>query len=126
MTNQENSNQNQDDLQFGNLIVMRSMEHENHLSFIYDIDGDELKVLQVTRHQSGDQNESIQIQPEDNTERGDVKKIESCSCGQNGRNPQTDYIMGNTFWIGVYPGMTHSMLDYIISTMDQFIQSIGA
>ena len=25
----------------------------------------------------------------------------------------TDYIMNNTFWIGVYPGMTNPMLDYM-------------
>ena len=25
----------------------------------------------------------------------------------------TDFIMGNTFWVGVYPGMTDEMIDYI-------------
>ena len=29
----------------------------------------------------------------------------------------TDYIMNNTFWIGVYPGMTDSMLDYMAETI---------
>ena len=25
----------------------------------------------------------------------------------------TDYIMNNTFWVGVYPGMTDAMIDYM-------------
>ena len=25
----------------------------------------------------------------------------------------TDFIMGNTFWVGVYPGMTDAMIDYM-------------
>ena len=29
----------------------------------------------------------------------------------------TNYIMNNTFWIGVYPGMTDSMLDYMAETV---------
>jgi CDP-6-deoxy-D-xylo-4-hexulose-3-dehydrase len=32
---------------------------------------------------------------------------------------QTDVVMGNTFWIGVYPGLTDEMIDYVI-------ESIGA
>lgn len=30
---------------------------------------------------------------------------------------QTDFIMQNTFWIGVYPGMTDDMLDYMSSVI---------
>lgn len=30
---------------------------------------------------------------------------------------QTDFIMQNTFWIGVYPGMTDEMLDYMSSSI---------
>ena len=25
----------------------------------------------------------------------------------------TDFIMNNTFWVGVYPGMTDAMIDYM-------------
>ena len=25
----------------------------------------------------------------------------------------TDYVMNNTFWVGVYPGMTDEMIDYM-------------
>jgi CDP-6-deoxy-D-xylo-4-hexulose-3-dehydrase len=28
--------------------------------------------------------------------------------------PNTDYVMNNVFWIGVYPGLTAEMLDYIV------------
>lgn len=33
----------------------------------------------------------------------------------------TDYIMANTLWIGVYPGMTDAMLDYMVSTIREFV-----
>lgn len=33
----------------------------------------------------------------------------------------TDFILNNTFWIGVYPGMTEEMLQYMISTIKKFI-----
>ena len=36
---------------------------------------------------------------------------------QIGELPNTDYIMNNVFWIGVYPGLTPEMITYII---DQF------
>ncbi len=32
----------------------------------------------------------------------------------------TDQIMRDTFWIGVYPGMTDDMLAYMISTIREF------
>lgn len=33
----------------------------------------------------------------------------------------TDFVMNNTLWIGVYPGMTHEMLDYMIATIKEFV-----
>ena len=36
---------------------------------------------------------------------------------------QTDFIMNNTFWIGVYPGMTDDMLQYMISSIKEFVNS---
>ena len=33
----------------------------------------------------------------------------------------TDFIMNNTFWIGVYPGMTKEMLQYMIDSIKEFI-----
>jgi len=29
----------------------------------------------------------------------------------------TDFIMNNSFWVGVYPGMTHEMLDYMAESL---------
>lgn len=33
----------------------------------------------------------------------------------------TDFIMNNTFWIGVYPGLTDEMIDYILRKFDEFL-----
>jgi len=32
----------------------------------------------------------------------------------------TDIIMNNTFWVGIYPGLTEEMLDYTAQTIGQF------
>ncbi len=32
----------------------------------------------------------------------------------------TDYVMNSVFWVGVYPGLTPPMLDYIAETMTEF------
>lgn len=34
-----------------------------------------------------------------------------------------DFIMRNTFWIGVHPGITDDMIKYIVSKFDEFINS---
>lgn len=34
----------------------------------------------------------------------------------------TEIILNNTFWIGVYPGLTDDMLEYIINTIHAFFQ----
>ena len=34
----------------------------------------------------------------------------------------TDFIMNNTFWIGVYPGMTDEMIDYMAETIQNAVQ----
>ncbi|MGM9552422.1 MAG: lipopolysaccharide biosynthesis protein RfbH [Clostridia bacterium] len=34
----------------------------------------------------------------------------------------TDYIMNNTFWVGVYPGMTDEMIDYMAKTIIEAIK----
>jgi dTDP-4-amino-4,6-dideoxygalactose transaminase len=33
----------------------------------------------------------------------------------------TDFVMRNVFWIGVYPGLTEQMLAYIISSFSDFM-----
>lgn len=34
----------------------------------------------------------------------------------------TDVIMRNSFWVGVWPGLTNEMLEYIIKTFDEFME----
>ena len=35
-----------------------------------------------------------------------------------------DKIMKNTFWIGVYPGLTEPMIDFMIESIDEFMRLI--
>lgn len=39
-----------------------------------------------------------------------------------GNLTNTDYIMENSFWIGVYPGMTDEMLDYMIKSIKEAVR----
>jgi len=36
----------------------------------------------------------------------------------------TDFIMNNTFWIGVYPGFTEKIINYILEIIDEFFKNI--
>ena len=36
----------------------------------------------------------------------------------------SDIITTNTFWIGVYPGLTDAMIDYMIMTIDEFMAKV--
>jgi CDP-4-dehydro-6-deoxyglucose reductase, E1 len=42
------------------------------------------------------------------------------SCRTTGPLKNTDSVMNNLFWIGVYPGITREMLDYIAVTFERF------
>jgi CDP-6-deoxy-D-xylo-4-hexulose-3-dehydrase len=33
--------------------------------------------------------------------------------------PASDRVMNRAFWIGVYPGLTQPMLDYVLETMNE-------
>ncbi len=37
----------------------------------------------------------------------------------------TDIVMNQTFWIGVYPGLTPEMIDYVIATFGEFLRPYG-
>ncbi len=37
----------------------------------------------------------------------------------------TDIIMNNTFWIGVYPGLNKKMLDYVVKSFKEFLEKYG-
>ncbi len=39
-----------------------------------------------------------------------------------GELTNTDFVMANTFWIGVFPGLTDVMLDYVIDSIDEFVR----
>jgi CDP-6-deoxy-D-xylo-4-hexulose-3-dehydrase len=39
-----------------------------------------------------------------------------------GNLKNTDMIMNNTFWLGVYPGLSSEMIEYIIDKIDKFIK----
>ncbi len=39
-----------------------------------------------------------------------------------GELENTDYIMNNSFWVGVYPGMTKDMLDYMINNVSGIVE----
>ena len=33
----------------------------------------------------------------------------------------TDFVMNNSFWVGVYPGMTDEMIDYMASVITEAV-----
>ena len=35
--------------------------------------------------------------------------------------PNTDFVMNNVFWVGVYPGLTPPMLDFVAETITGFV-----
>jgi CDP-6-deoxy-D-xylo-4-hexulose-3-dehydrase len=39
-----------------------------------------------------------------------------------GELSNTDYIMNNSFWIGVYPGLTEEKIDYMIESINSFLE----
>ena len=41
----------------------------------------------------------------------------------SGKLYNTDYIVENTFWIGVWPGITDEMLEYIVKSFDEFMEA---
>lgn len=39
-----------------------------------------------------------------------------------GNLPNSDFVMNNVFWIGVYPGLTLPMLDFVATTITDFVE----
>ncbi len=39
-----------------------------------------------------------------------------------GELPNTDYVMNNVFWIGVYPGLTPEMIDYVVEQLHKAVR----
>jgi CDP-6-deoxy-D-xylo-4-hexulose-3-dehydrase len=46
---------------------------------------------------------------------------EGIECRVIGDMKNTDFVMSHVFWIGVYPGLTKEMLDFIVKTMVDFV-----
>jgi CDP-6-deoxy-D-xylo-4-hexulose-3-dehydrase len=46
---------------------------------------------------------------------------EGCEYRVIGSLPNTDYVMNHVFWIGVYPGLTREMLDFVAETVLDFV-----
>ena len=42
---------------------------------------------------------------------------EDCEYRVVGNLPNTDFVMNNVFWIGVYPGFTQQMLDFVVKSI---------
>ena len=34
----------------------------------------------------------------------------------------TDMVMNNTFWVGIYPGLSDSMIQYVVETFKRFLE----
>jgi CDP-6-deoxy-D-xylo-4-hexulose-3-dehydrase len=49
---------------------------------------------------------------------------EGCEYRVIGELPNTNFVMNNVFWVGVYPGLTQPMLDFIAQTIVQFVESV--
>jgi CDP-6-deoxy-D-xylo-4-hexulose-3-dehydrase len=51
---------------------------------------------------------------------------EGIECRVIGEMVNTDYVMNQVFWLGVFPGLKLEMLDYIASTMKDFVTKARA
>lgn len=45
---------------------------------------------------------------------------EGCEHRVIGQLPNTDFVMNNVFWVGVYPGLTRPMLDFVVDSISEF------
>jgi CDP-6-deoxy-D-xylo-4-hexulose-3-dehydrase len=44
-----------------------------------------------------------------------------CDFRKIGDLENTDFVMNRVFWLGVYPGLTSTMIDYMLETIHQFV-----
>ncbi len=49
-----------------------------------------------------------------------------CTTAPSATCANTDYVMNNVFWIGVFPGLTDEMLDFISKTILDFVANPNA
>jgi len=51
---------------------------------------------------------------------------QDCEYRVAGELRNTDFVMNNVFWVGVYPGLTSPMLDFVAKTITEFIAQAKA
>jgi CDP-4-dehydro-6-deoxyglucose reductase, E1 len=51
---------------------------------------------------------------------------EGCTFRAVGDLPNTDFTLNNVFWVGVYPGLTRAMLDYVAEVMTSFAATVAS
>jgi CDP-6-deoxy-D-xylo-4-hexulose-3-dehydrase len=51
---------------------------------------------------------------------------EGCDYRAIGALPNTDFVMNNVFWLGVYPGLTRPMLDFVSDTIRDFVARVNS
>lgn len=49
-----------------------------------------------------------------------------CTYRVSGELRNSDFVMNNVFWVGVYPGLSRAMLDYVAATITGFVQECKA
>jgi len=49
---------------------------------------------------------------------------EGIECRVIGDMVNTDFVMNNAFWVGVFPGLTREMLDFVAKTMVDFVGAV--
>jgi len=50
---------------------------------------------------------------------------EDCEHRVIGSLPNTNFAMDQVFWIGIYPGLTAQMLDFVVETITEFVRQPG-
>jgi CDP-6-deoxy-D-xylo-4-hexulose-3-dehydrase len=45
---------------------------------------------------------------------------------QVGDLKNSDFVMNHVFWVGVYPGLTDEMLNYMVATFHQLVMELKA
>lgn len=51
---------------------------------------------------------------------------EGCEYRTVGPLTNTDFVMNNVFWVGVYPGLTKQMLDFVVETISGFVANAAS
>jgi CDP-6-deoxy-D-xylo-4-hexulose-3-dehydrase len=51
---------------------------------------------------------------------------EGCTYRVIGDLRNTDFAMNSVFWLGVFPGLTKPMLDFVAATISEFIEKARA